>query len=144
MKDRSNSPVPSQVGQHPGVLPACKVQHRCPDAGTGSSFLSAVWVQAMARGRHPASCTRPAVSPALVIPDTLWGASQVCLETTRLVQYASVQSFCTRREARGSTPFTIHPGTLISISSCLHSLPQWQPGVLPKTCGGIQRAGKCA
>lgn len=26
MKDRSNSLFPSQVGQHPGVLPACKVQ----------------------------------------------------------------------------------------------------------------------
>lgn len=30
--------------------------------------------------------TRPAVCPAIAVPDTLWGASHVCLKTTQPMQ----------------------------------------------------------
>lgn len=145
MKDRSNSLAPSQGGQHPGVLPACKVQ---------CSITALRQEQDLPSSRQCGYQPQPGAGTQLYqtsnqpCPGDPWhpmGASQVCLETTRLMQYASMWGLCIHRAARGSTtPFTIHPGTLISISSCLHSLPQWQPVVLPKTCGGIQRAGKCA
>lgn len=145
MKDGYNHSVPPRGGRHPGVWagePLPRVQHcLAAQMQEWASFHSTVWLQAMARGRHPDNQTRPAVCPTAAVPDTPWGASHYALKQLSNSIYAGLW------HARGGEgehhPLFTLGHSSASLHAC-HSLPQCHPGVLPKTSGGTQRTGQCA